>query len=184
MNKRFAWGLILFLLWACGGDSGSNINEFEVESLISSSSSSEILSSSEEFSSKDNLSSSEETALSSEKVVYSSKNESSSSSVENSSSSFNVADISVSSESEINFPAVTGCVAFYSNQEPASYGVIDAFIQKRVAVLEMQGLDSASARNVATQELYRELGLDTLLQERFEISASQFSEDFLGRAGK
>ena len=184
MNKRFAWGLILFLLWACGGDSGSNINEFEVESLISSSSSSEILSSSEDFPSKDNLSSSEETALSSENIVYSSKNETSSSSAENSSSSFNVADISVSSESEINFPAVTGCVAFYSNQEPASYGVIDAFVQKRVAVLEMQGLDSASARNVATQELYRELGLDTLLQEHFEITNSLFSEDFLGRVEK
>ena len=42
---------------------------------------------------------------------------------------------------------------------------MDAFIAKRVTALEEQGLENAAAKDSATEELFRELGLDTLFYD-------------------
>lgn len=72
----------------------------------------------------------------------------------------------------IVFPPNRQCAAAAPARK-AVYGVVDAFIQQRVATLEKQGLDHDAAKDSATAELYRELGLDTLFQDRPQITDEQ-----------
>lgn len=51
-------------------------------------------------------------------------------------------------------------------QENEKYGVLTAFTQKRVEVLEEQGLAHDSAWNRAIEELFAELGIDSLQADR------------------
>ena len=72
----------------------------------------------------------------------------------------------------IAFPPRTSCKPAPLTQIQ-SYGVIDAFISKRVETLVAQGLENKAAKDSATEELYRELGLDTLFQDRPRITDEQ-----------
>ena len=109
--------------------------------------------------------SSAESSSSEERLSSSQKSLSSSSETLNSSSS---------SIDGIHFPPPIQCaVSPRALKAVATYGVVDAFIAKRVAALTEQGLNSDSAKNMATEELYRELGLDTLFQDRPEITDEQ-----------
>lgn len=84
-------------------------------------------------------------------------------------SSSEIEPLSSSSSEGIHFPPPIQCVAPRAINQKSTYGVVDAFIEKRVATLEEQGLNRDSAKNVATEELYRELGLDTLFQYYSQI---------------
>jgi len=88
-------------------------------------------------------------------------------------SSSEIEPLSSSSSEGIHFPPPIQCVAPRTINQKSTYGVVDAFIEKRVATLEEQGLNRDSAKNVATEELYRELGLDTLFQDRPNITDEQ-----------
>lgn len=100
---------------------------------------------------------------SSSKLLVSSEAERSSSSLEEMSSS----------STGIYFPPP----AFECKPSPLTkvqtYGVVDNFISKRVTILELQGLDNDAAKDSATEELYRELGLDSLFQDHAKITDSQ-----------
>ena len=72
----------------------------------------------------------------------------------------------------IEFPPDRQCAAAAPARK-AVYGVVDAFIQQRVATLEGQGLSHDAAKDSATVELYRELGLDTLFQVNPRITDEQ-----------
>ena len=107
---------------------------------------------------------------SSEKVSSSSEMETSSSSIKTPSSSSQ--EDKKSSSSGIVIPPKASC------KPPAlthmvTFGVVDAFIQKRVDVLKNLGLDQEAAKDSATEELYRELGLDTLFVDRPMITDDQ-----------
>ena len=133
---------------------------WEDENTVAQQSSSSVAESSAESSSSENEPSSSEERLSS------SDNELSSSSRALNSSS--------SSIDGIHFPPPIQCAAPQRTLKAvATYGVVNAFIAKRVAALTEQGLDSDSAKNMATEELYRELGLDTLFQDRPQITDEQ-----------
>ena len=89
-------------------------------------------------------------------------------------SSSEIEPLSSSSSEGIHFPPPVQCAASpRALKAVATYGVVDAFIAKRVAVLMEQGLNLDSAKNTATEELYRELGLDTLFQDRPNITDEQ-----------
>ena len=107
---------------------------------------------------------------SSENVSSSSEMETSSSSIKTPSSSSQ--EDKKSSSSGIVIPPKASC------KPPAlthtvTFGVVDAFIQKRVDVLKNLGLDQEAAKDSATEELYRELGLDTLFVDRPMITDDQ-----------
>ena len=72
----------------------------------------------------------------------------------------------------IAFPPHMGCKPAPLTQIQ-SYGVVDAFIAKRVEMLVAQGLSNEAAKDSATEELYRELGLDSLFQDRPRITDEQ-----------
>ena len=154
MKKIIVWGLVSFILCACGSDSGSNSNAPEVESQISEISSSEVLSSGED-------------ALSS-----SSTTESQSGDTASNVSSSSVTQSGSGDAGGIIFPRSKSCRPT-APTESETYGVVNAFIQKRVEALVEQGLSNDSAKDTAIEELQRELGLDTLFQENTHITEYQ-----------
>lgn len=99
---------------------------------------------------------------SSSELLTSSEAELSSSSAKSSSSS--KPETSSSSSSGIHVPPPKGCKPSPLIKR-ATYGVMDAFTAKRVAALEEQGLENGAAKDSATEELFRELGLDTLFYD-------------------
>ncbi|MBQ2558985.1 MAG: hypothetical protein II565_00075 [Fibrobacter sp.] len=99
--------------------------------------------------------------MSSSEILASSGAELSSSSIKDMSSS---SAKSSSSSSGIHVPPPKGCKPSPLVKQ-ATYGVMDAFIAKRVTALEEQGLENAAAKDSATEELFRELGLDTLFYD-------------------
>jgi len=146
--KRYLIALGTILLFACSQSSNiSGTTEMENTMAQGDSSSSELVSSSDE------ASSSSEKVLSSSSSVMSSSGESSSS-------------------SGINIPPPMGCKPPVITHT-ATFGVVDAFIQKRVAALELLGVDNEAAKDSATEELYRELGLDSLFRDRPHITDDQ-----------
>ena len=94
----------------------------------------------------------------------SSEKPTSSSSVEKQSSSSKDI-VSSSSQGGIHIPPPNVACVAAAPTKIVSYGVVDAFIEKRVETLEEQGLDRDSAKSIAEEELYRELGLDSLFQD-------------------
>ncbi len=127
-------------------------------------------------------SSSEDTPLSEPaKPGSSSSTETSSSSKEELSSSSGTNLDPTSSSSGTDGGSGAGGIVFPPNRQCAApaparkavYGVVDGFIQQRVATLEAQGLDHNTAKDSATGELYRELGIDTLFQENPRITDEQ-----------
>lgn len=190
MKKKIFWGLISFFLCACGSDSSSNANSPETESQVSEISSSEAAPSSEVGSLS--LSSSENASPSSSATETPSGNATSSvtdSSVPSSSGTVSDAQPSSSATASepassssaqsgsgsaggINIPQVKGCRPA-APTESETFGVVDAFIQKRVEALVQQGISNDSAKDIAIEELQRELGLDTLFQENTHIAEYQ-----------
>ncbi|ACX74884.1 putative lipoprotein [Fibrobacter succinogenes subsp. succinogenes S85] len=154
---RYLFLVCSIAFFACTNDVAGTWEDENTLALQSSSSVAE--SSAESSSSETKPSSSEERLSSSQKSL------SSSSETLNSSSS---------SIDGIHFPPPIQCaVSPRALKAVATYGVVDAFIAKRVAALTEQGLNSDSAKNMATEELYRELGLDTLFQDRPQITDEQ-----------
>ena len=189
MKKKIFWGLVSFFLCACGNDSGSNANSPETEPLVSEISSSEISYSSESNATPDKESpSSGKSALSSSSAAETQSSDTasdaplSSGTVTGTQSSSSAAASTTSSSSAtqsgsgpaggISFPQERGCRPT-APVESETFGVVDAFIQKRVEVLVQQGLSNDSARDIAIEELQRELGLDTLFQENPYIAEYQ-----------
>lgn len=65
--------------------------------------------------------------------------------------------------------------------EEEKYGVLSTFVEKRIEVLEKQGVAHDSAWIQAAEELLRELGLDTLLDEhpKFTVSHLEYTLYYL-----
>ena len=189
MKKKIFWGLVSFFLCACGNDSGSNANSPETEPLVSEISSSEISYSSESNATPDKESSSSgKSALSSSSAAETQSSDtasdaplssgtvtgtqSSSSGTASTTSSSSAAQSGSGPAGGISFPQERGCRPT-APVESETFGVVDAFIQKRVEALVQQGLSNDSARDIAIEELQRELGLDTLFQENPYIAEYQ-----------
>ena len=163
--KRYLIALGAILLFACS-QSSDVTGTTEMENTMAqgdSSSSESLLSSETEMSSSSqepSISSGTEKSSSSEKVKSSSSSTPSSSGNVKSSSSEEVS----SSSSGIDIPPPVGCRPA-PLVEQATYGVLDNFISKRVEALEGQGLENGAAKDSATEELFRELGLDMLFYD-------------------
>lgn len=179
MKKKIFWGLVSFFLCACGNDSGSNANSPENEPLVSEISSSEISYSSESNATPDKeSSSSNKSVLSSSSAAETQSSDTasdaplSSGTVTGTQSSSSAAQSGSGPAGGISFPQERGCRPT-APVESETFGVVDAFIQKRVETLVQQGLSNDSARDLAIEELQRELGLDTLFQENPYIAEYQ-----------
>ena len=113
-------------------------------------------------------------ASSSSGTTESSSSENKLSSSEERLSSSEIRPLSSSSPIGIYFPPPVQCAASpRALKAVATYGVVDAFIAKRITVLAEQGLNLDSAKKMATEELYRELGLDSLFQDMPQITDEQ-----------
>ena len=172
MKKKIFWGLVSFFLCACGSDSGSNANSPETELLVSEISSSEISYSSESNATPDKESpSSGKSALSSSSAAETQSSDTasdaplssgtvtgtqySSSATASTTSSSSAAQSGSGPAGGISFPQERGCRPT-APVESETFGVVDAFIQKRVETLVQQGLSNDSARDIAIEELQRE----------------------------
>lgn len=146
------------LLFACSESSNvSGTTEMENTMAQGASSSSEFLSSSETLRSSSSV---EEMSSSSEAGSSSSNTEKSSSSLRG-----------------IEIPPPVGCKPAPLKQVE-TFGVVDNLISKRVEALELQGLDNKAAKDSATEELYRELGLDSLFYDSTLYSVYPAFQDY------
>ena len=173
MKKKIFWGLVSFFLCACGGEISS--------SEVSYSSESNATPDKESPSSGENtLSSSSATETPSGDSTSTDSSSSGTVSDAQTSSNDTASNVSSSSAAQsgsgpaggISFPQVRGCRPA-APTESETFGVVDAFIQKRVETLVQQGLSNDSAKDKAIEELQRELGLDTLFQENPYIAEYQ-----------
>lgn len=154
--NRYLMVLGAFLLFACTESSNiSGTTEIENTMAQGSSSGEPVSSSAAESSSG--------LAMSSMTVTYSSSVTGSSSSLMFRSSSSSL-EATSSSSSGIDIPPHAGCRPA-PLVEQVTYGVLDNFISKRVEAFESQGMDNEAAKDSATEELFRELGLDTLFYD-------------------